>query len=111
VFVGTTRAERHPVTGAALVALDYEAYAEMAERQLADLAAAARGRFPVLRIAIVHRVGRVAVGEASVVIAVSTPHRAEAFEACRWVIDALKKDVAIWKREVWAEGATTWKGE
>jgi molybdopterin synthase catalytic subunit len=108
VFLGTTRAERHPQTGAELLALDYEAYREMAERQLSDLAAEARRRWPICRLAVVHRVGRVPVGQPSVVIAVSTPHRAEAFEACRWLIDTLKRDVAIWKQEVWAAGEPTW---
>jgi molybdopterin synthase catalytic subunit len=106
-FLGTTRAERNPA-GQALVALDYEAYTDMARRQLADLAAAARERWPVAKLALLHRIGRVPIGEASVVIAVSAPHRAEAFEACRWLIDLLKKDVAIWKKEVWADGSGTW---
>ena len=107
VFLGTTRGETSP-TGQALSALDYEAYAEMAERQLADLAQRARERWPICRLALLHRVGRVAVGEASVLIAVSTPHRAEAFEACRWLIDTLKAELAVWKKEVWADGSTTW---
>ena len=107
VFLGTTRAETSP-DGRELIALDYEAYREMAEKQLRDLAAEARRRWPIAKLAIVHHVGRVVIGKPSVVIAVSSPHRAEAFEACRWLIDTLKKDVAIWKKEVWADGSGTW---
>ena len=107
VFLGTTRAERS-AEGRALVALDYEAYEEMALKQLADLAHRARAQWPVVKLAVLHRVGRVAVGEPSVIIAVSTPHRADAFAACKWLIDALKVDVAIWKKEVWADGLSTW---
>ena len=107
VFLGTTRAERR-VDGAELEALDYEAYREMAEGQLHSLAQRARGRWPVLRLALLHRTGRVALGEPSVVVAVSTPHRGEAFEACRWLIDTLKAEVAIWKKEVWSDGSGRW---
>lgn len=107
VFLGTTRAERR-ADGTDLLALDYDAYAEMAVRQLHDLAARARARWPVLKLALLHRTGRVGVGEPSVAIAVSTPHRAEAFEACRWLIDTLKAEVAVWKKEVWSDGSGTW---
>ena len=107
VFLGTTRAETRG-DGRALVALDYEAYPEMAERQLRDLAARARERWPVVKLALLHRTGRVPLGEASVLIAVSTPHRAAAFECCRWLIDTLKAEVAVWKQEVWADGGTSW---
>jgi molybdopterin synthase catalytic subunit len=107
LFLGTTRAECHP-DGRELVALDYEAYVEMADRQLRDLAAQARVKWPIVKLAIVHRTGRVALGEPSVVIAVACPHRGEAFEACRWIIDTLKEDVAIWKKEIWADGSGSW---
>jgi len=107
VFLGTTRAETSP-DGRELVALDYEAYEQMATEQLRDLARRAREQWPVVNLALLHRTGRVAVGEPSVLIAVATPHRAESFEACRWLIDTLKKDVAIWKKEVWADGSGTW---
>ncbi len=110
VFAGTTRAETH-ADGRVLVALDYEAYADMAVKQLTELAAAARGRWPILKLAILHRTGRVDVGQPSVVIAVSSPHRKEAFEACRFLIDELKRDVAIWKKEVWQTGESTWVEE
>ena len=106
VFLGTTRSEAD--TAGHLVALEYEAYAELAAKQLADLAARARQRWPILKLALLHRTGHVGLAEPSVVIAVSTPHRAEAFEACRWLIDTLKAEVAVWKKEVWSDGTTTW---
>lgn len=107
VFLGTTRAETN-AEGHPLVALDYEAYPEMAAAQLRDLARRARARWPVVRLVLLHRTGRVPLAEPSVLVAVSTPHRAESFEACRWLIDTLKAEVAIWKREVWADGSGTW---
>jgi molybdopterin synthase catalytic subunit len=110
VFLGTTRAETDPA-GRRLVALDYEAYREMAASQLRDLAARARERWPITRLAVLHRVGRVEVGRPSVLIAVATPHRAEAFAACRWRIDTLKAEAAIWKKEIWDDGGEAWKGE
>jgi len=107
VFLGTTRSEqdRH---GHNLVALDYEAYEEMALKQMNELAARTREKWPVTKLALLHRVGRVELAKPSVVIAVSTPHRADAFEACRFLIDTLKKEVAIWKKEVWSDGSSTW---
>ncbi len=107
VFLGTTRAEARP-DGRRLVALDYEAYPEMALKQMRDLAARARTRWPVARLALLHRTGRVAPAEPSVVVAVATPHRAEAYEACRWHIDTQKAEVPIWKREAWDDGTGTW---
>ncbi|HYO08898.1 MAG TPA: molybdenum cofactor biosynthesis protein MoaE [Tepidisphaeraceae bacterium] len=107
VFAGTTRAERH-ADGRELLALDYEAYREMAAGQMRDLAARARQRWPILKLALLHRTGRVGLAEPSVVIAVSTPHRGESFEACRFLIDTLKQEVAVWKREVWSDGSGTW---
>jgi molybdopterin synthase catalytic subunit len=107
IFLGTTRAETH-ADGRDLIRLDYDAYSEMARQQMRELAAAARERWPVKRLAILHRIGPVGVGEPSVIIAVSTAHRGEAFEACRWIIDTLKKQVTIWKKEVWNTGDATW---
>jgi molybdopterin synthase catalytic subunit len=107
VFLGTTRAERS-ASGQTLVALDYEAYGEMAGAQLVELARRARERWPIIKVALLHRVGRVGLGEPSVVIAVSTPHRGEAFEACRWLIDTLKAEASIWKKEIWADGSGSW---
>ncbi len=107
VFVGTTRAEVNPA-GRSLIALDYEAYPEMAVAQLADLARRCRQRTDIVKLAILHRTGRVALAEPSVIVAVSTRHRAESFDACRWIINALKAEVAIWKKEVWEDGDETW---
>jgi molybdopterin synthase catalytic subunit len=105
LFLGTTR---ELTAGRQTVALEYEAYREMAERQLAELEAEARRRWPVIECNIVHRLGRVPPTEASVAIAVSTPHRRDAFEAGQWLIDSLKHDVPIWKREQWADGSQEW---
>ncbi len=105
LFVGTTR---ELTDGRRTVALDYEAYREMAERKLAELEAEAQRRWPLTECLIVHRLGRVPVGEASVAIVVSTPHRHEAFAAGEWLIDALKAQVPIWKREQWDDGTTEW---
>jgi molybdopterin synthase catalytic subunit len=105
LFLGTTR---EITSGRQTVALDYEAYREMAERRLAELESEARNRWPVIECTIVHRLGRVPIAEASVAIVVSTPHRADAFAAGQWLIDTLKRDVPIWKREHWADGTTEW---
>lgn len=107
IFLGTTRAETS-ADGQSLVALDYEAYEEMAGQQMQDLGRQARERWPIRRLAILHRTGRVALAEPSVVIAVSCPHRGEAFDACRWLIDTLKAEVPIWKKEVWEGGRERW---
>lgn len=104
VFLGTVR---NVNAGQRVLFLEYEAYAGMAERELARIAAEAIGRFAVTKVAIVHRVGRVEIGEASVAIAVSAPHRGPAMDACRFVIDTLKASVPIWKREHF-EGGAIW---
>jgi molybdopterin synthase catalytic subunit len=91
--------------------LDYEAYEEMALGQMRALREQAIARFGVREVAIAHRLGRLEVGETSVLIAVASAHRGEAFEACRWVIDTLKKTVPIWKREQFADGAVWADGE
>jgi molybdopterin synthase catalytic subunit len=80
----------------------------MALEQLQKLATTARSRWPICKLAVLHRIGDVPVAEPSVIIAVSTAHRADAFDACRFLIDELKKDVAIWKKEVWDDGTATW---
>jgi MoaE-MoaD fusion protein len=91
--------------------LDYEAYEEMALRQLDGLAREAISRFEVRHVTLVHRLGRLSVGETSVLIVVSSAHRAQAFEACRWLIDTLKKTVPIWKRETFVDGVVWAAGE
>lgn len=108
IFLGTTRAEQN-ASGQELMALDYEAYAEMALQQLHDLARRAREQWPIVKLALLHRTGRVGLGDTSVLIAVSTPHRKDCFAACRFLIDALKREAAIWKKEIWSDGTATWK--
>jgi molybdopterin synthase catalytic subunit len=109
VFIGTTRAENDPQRGS-LKLLDYAAYPEMALKELHKLAAHAKREWSTTRIALWHRLGPVAVGEASIVIAVSCPHRADAFSACRYLIDTLKETVPIWKKEVYDDSAR-WQAE
>jgi molybdopterin synthase catalytic subunit len=105
LFLGTVR----NLTGDIVTeALDYEAYSAMAERKLAEIEREARARWPVGGWAIVHRLGRLPVGEVSVAVAVSCPHRAEAFEACRFTIDRLKQIVPIWKKENGPDGSSEW---
>jgi molybdopterin synthase catalytic subunit len=91
--------------------LDYEAYREMALEQMRGLAEEAKTRFGVRDVAMVHRLGRLTVGETSVLIAVASAHRGAAFEACRWLIDTLKKTVPIWKKETFVDGAVWADGE
>jgi molybdopterin synthase catalytic subunit len=91
--------------------LDYEAYEAMALRQLEKLAEGALIQFPIREVAAVHRLGRLEIGETSVLIVVASAHRAAAFEACRWLIDTLKKTVPIWKKEYFEDGAVWADGE
>jgi molybdopterin synthase catalytic subunit len=91
--------------------LDYEAYEEMALRQLNELAGEAVSRFSVRQVSIVHRLGRLDVGETSVLIIVASAHRGQAYEASRWLIDTLKKTVPIWKKETFVDGAVWADGE
>ena len=105
-FVGTTRVESR---GRVVEHLDYEAYEGMAENVMAEIAAALKQRYGLCEIAIHHRTGRVEIGDASVVIAVSAPHRQDALAACRDAIDTLKEQVPLWKKEVY-EGGEEWIG-
>lgn len=107
VFEGLTRPETHEEHGP-LIGLEYEAYGGMAVKQLGELAKRARERWPIERLGIIHRIGSVGCGETSVMIAVGCAHRKDAFAACRWLIDTLKRDVPIWKREIWESGASSW---
>jgi molybdopterin synthase catalytic subunit len=91
--------------------LDYEAYREMALAQMRGLAAEAVTKFGVRDVTLVHRLGRLTVGETSVLVAVASAHRGAAFEACRWLIDTLKKTVPIWKKEQFVDGASWADGE
>jgi len=106
VFEGIVR-NHHD--GRRVLHLEYEAYAEMAARQMAAIAGEIKRRWPAYRVAIVHRVGRLEIGEAAVIVGVSTAHRADAFEACRFGIDRVKADVPIWKREFYADGTSSWQ--
>jgi molybdopterin synthase catalytic subunit len=93
------------------MALEYDTSAELAEQRLRDVVDEARRRWPALeRIAIHHRIGRVELSESTVAVAVSAPHRADAFEGARFCIDALKATVPMWKRELW-EGGSAWSSE
>jgi molybdopterin synthase catalytic subunit len=105
LFLGVTR---EFTGGRQTASLDYDCYPEMALRELEKLEAQASARWPLTACAIVHRLGRLELGEASVAIAVSSPHRRAAFEAGQWLIDTLKEVVPIWKQENWADGTSEW---
>lgn len=105
-FIGTTRNNNE---GRKVLALDYDGYPEMAEKELARIGAAAKNQWPICKMAIVHRLGPVQIGEASVIIVVSSAHRDAAFAASRFAIEEIKKTVPIWKKEVF-EGGEVWIG-
>jgi molybdopterin synthase catalytic subunit len=105
-FTGTTRIHSH---GKTVTHLDYEAYEGMAERVMAEIAESLHARYELTRVAIHHRTGRVGIGETSVVIAVSAPHRQAALAACKDAIDELKERVPLWKKEVY-DGGEEWIG-
>jgi molybdopterin synthase catalytic subunit len=105
LFLGTVR---EMTAGRRTVALDYECYPQMARKKMAELEAEARVRWPIIECAIVHRLGHLELAEASVAVAVSTPHRHDAFAAGKWLIDTLKEVVPIWKKENWDDGTTEW---
>ena len=106
-FVGTTRVHSR---GRTVLHLEYEAYADMAEAEMGRIAEDLKGRYDLCEIAIHHRTGRVGIGEPSVVIAVSAPHRQDALAACKEAIDTLKETVPVWKKEVY-EGGEEWIGK
>lgn len=101
IFIGTVR---NKTQDRKVVRLEYEAYDSMAIREMEKVAAQVKERWPVAKIAIHHRKGILHIGDVAVVIAVSTPHRHEAFEACRYAIDTLKETVPIWKKEIFEDG-------
>jgi molybdopterin synthase catalytic subunit len=107
-FDGCVRNQSH---GRRTLYLDYEAYESMALAKIAEIAAQLHEKFPIDRVAITHRLGRLEIGETSVFIAVSAPHRPAAFDACRFAIDTLKRTVPIWKKEYFADGAVWADGE
>jgi molybdopterin synthase catalytic subunit len=106
VFIGTVRdhAEGRPVE-----AVEYHGYAEMAEKQLASIVDETLKKFPVQKVVVLHRLGLLQLKEASVLIMVSAPHRAEAFDACRFVIEEIKIKAPIWKKEHFTNGVSEWK--
>ncbi len=107
-FDGCVRNQSH---GRRTLYLDYEAYESMALAKMGEIAAEVHTKFQIDRVAIAHRLGRLEIGETSVFIAVSAPHRAAAFEACRFAIDTLKRSVPIWKKEYFEDGAVWADGE
>ncbi len=106
-FIGTVR-DHDPEATSSVVALEYSAHPD-AERTLRHIVDAAVGEREAL-VAVSHRVGRLSVGEPAVVIAVATPHRAEAFDICRTIIETIKRDLPVWKRQLAADGSAEWKG-
>jgi len=108
VFEGVVR---NHTRGRQTLYLDYEAYEEMALKKMEELAAQALRQFPVRQVALIHRLGRLKIGETSVLIVVASAHRGAAFEACRWLIDTLKRTVPIWKKEHFRDGAVWADGE
>lgn len=104
-FVGLVRDHDH---GRRVLRLHYECYPSMAEKMLEGIVAEAKNRWPVDEVKVLHRVGTLEVGEAAVAIAVSSAHRAEAFQACRFVIEEIKKRVPIWKKEIFEDGTGEW---
>jgi molybdopterin synthase catalytic subunit len=107
-FDGCVRNQSH---GRRTLYLDYEAYESMALAKMREIAAEVHAKFPIDRVAVAHRLGRLEIGETSVFIAVSAPHRAAAFDACRYAIDTLKRSVPIWKKEYFEDGAVWADGE
>jgi molybdopterin synthase catalytic subunit len=107
-FDGCVRNHSH---NRATLYLEYEAYESMAIEKIREIAAQLHANFPIHRVAIAHRLGRLQIGETSVFIAVSSAHRPAAFEACRWAIDTLKRTVPIWKKEYFTDGAVWADGE
>lgn len=103
LFLGTVRDEAGTVTG-----IDYSAYEAMADAEFGRILADARDRWPEAEVAVRHRLGLVPVGEASIAIAAAAPHRADAFAACRFVIEEVKRRLPIWKRERHADGSAVW---
>ncbi|WP_254510908.1 molybdenum cofactor biosynthesis protein MoaE [Anatilimnocola floriformis] len=105
LFLGVTR---QLTAGRETASLDYECYPEMATKKLVELEVEARAKWPLLQCVIVHRLGHLEISEASIAIAVSSPHRGAAFEAGQWLIDTIKEVVPIWKQENWQDGSSEW---
>lgn len=99
---------RNNFAGRAVRYLEYQAYAEMAEQKMAEIGAEVQRKFPIGDIAIIHRLGRLEIGESSIVVAVAAPHRHAAFEACAYAMDRVKEEVPVWKKEFFADGEDHW---
>ena len=104
-FLGVVR---NNTEGREVSYLEYEAYPPMAEKKMAEIAQEIHEKWGLDRVAMIHRVGRLEIGEVSVAVAVASPHRKEAFEACHYAMNRLKQTVPIWKREVWTDGEEEW---
>ena len=104
IFIGTVRAK---TSAKKVIRLEYECYEPMAKLEIQKIIETAAARWPILKVAISHRIGILTIGEEAVVVAVSTPHRKESFEACQFIIDSLKQTVPIWKKEIF-EGGAEW---
>ena len=104
-FLGVVR---NNTEGREVSYLEYEAYPPMAEKKMAEIAQEIHEKWGLDRVAMIHRVGRLEIGEVSVAVAVASPHRKEAFEACHYAMNRLKQIVPIWKREVWTDGEEEW---
>ena len=105
LFLGTVREFTQDKRTTHLV---YEAYPEMALKQMRAILEEAAARWPIPQLGVIHRLGPMGLGEVSIAVAVATPHRGESFEACRWIMDTLKEQVPIWKQEHWSDGSTEW---
>jgi molybdopterin synthase catalytic subunit len=105
VFLGTVR---NGPEDPGVAAIEYSAYEEMVDAEFARLLADTRARWPGVRVAVRHRLGTVPVGEASIAVAAAAPHRAEAFAACRHVIEEVKRRIPVWKKELRADGSAVW---
>jgi len=105
LFLGTVR---NNTDGRPVRCLEYEAYPPMAEKKMSEIAQEISDKWGIDRVAMVHRVGRLEIGEVSVAVAVASPHRINGFEACQYAMDRLKQVVPIWKREIWADGEAEW---
>jgi molybdopterin synthase catalytic subunit len=109
VFLGSVRSSSASGSDLDVTALEYEAHPELAPKRLAEIAGEAAQRWDVRRVTAAHRTGHCPLGEATVIVACAAPHRADALEACRWIIDQLKERVPIWKKEIFTNGSS-WVG-
>jgi molybdopterin synthase catalytic subunit len=99
---------RNNSDGRRVIALEYDAYPSLAEKKLREVADEVRRRYPITGIAVLHRTGRLNIGETSLLVAVSSPHRQEAFEASHYAVDRIKQIVPVWKKEIWEDGTGEW---